>query len=141
MVLEVQRLSQRFRDAGFTAEANVLAAQADIFRAAGTPEVFPENVGTVVDVVDFPFKYDKKDVVELNGDVINTLRTEELGLTQEELAERTRLGKRKPIAHSTISQVEAGKITQMTRFNAARIARGLGVGLVDILKINNQQEE
>ena len=44
MVLEVERLSQRFREAGLTIEANVLAAQADIFRAARTPEKFTRYI-------------------------------------------------------------------------------------------------
>lgn len=43
MVLEVQRLADRFREEGHIAEANVLAAQAELFRAAGTPDMLSKN--------------------------------------------------------------------------------------------------
>lgn len=44
MVLELQRLAREFRKSGHIAEANVLAAQAEVFRAAGMPEIISERL-------------------------------------------------------------------------------------------------
>ena len=76
----------------------------------------------------------------MDGVLINAFRKNELGLTLRELAERTRICNRKPVSYSTISVIEQGNLTHMSRFNAARIAHGLGVELDTILIKDTQQE-
>ena len=150
MVLEVERLANRFRRAGLKAEANVLAAQANIFRAAGTPEEIDDTqaegklIGNSQDFEDaFPnLTYDIEDMVKVDGAKIRDLRTQlDNPLTQTGLVRKTKVGTKKPLSKGMISQIETGYRSQITRFNAVRIAYGLGVALEDILVSEAQIEQ